>query len=657
MVQDEARRCSLDRYPPPSAQSEISDALHETFNTYLGQLNARSKAIQRALNRFPALEAKARKIAHSQGQRDYVKHAIKQLHDKMREVIDRVCERRVRAQTELRETEEELQRWEDTIYGRVYALHWASSFQKLAACEKQLDKVDQTCRELKYSIDWRAWRIKQLDLQHDHALSALTETKAVGAEQHESTGLFDQVATSSERLVSLIHQLLPTSPTEPMSKDLVELRHRVTYLLPCFHDVSINVFSADAHNWRHVNRLLQTHIRLPQAVNHHLFEEEMKSYLEPCARAAHAIWALARDLEILIKSRSADRRYRKQCADIESKSEYMRVTISDFVGDLGTILQDGLLLQNPALQNAHGGNKYAVLLPFVHYRRIMTGLKANVSYTLRALSESTQLPALQDFAISLDQHAASLANDTRDFYQSYNELGLGIATHCLQNPDVAYSAVWMRQLNAQLAQQHETAQALAGLSNHTGIFDFHRTKKIASIIDPRTLLGDSKLYSRNPVPVEYVISPLHAQRAAEQLQQCSIIGMQMVHCFDGPPHYITFASARRVYVFECEARRQRAGMSVSLHRILRPLLEDSNIVKVTHGFGVPRRSLIASGIVPGGIVDIAGSVRSQGRGLRHADRRVAPRHSGEEDLFLVDSLTRHWKSVAQKSMLEVLCRE
>ncbi|KAK5312265.1 hypothetical protein LTR70_008280 [Exophiala xenobiotica] len=643
MVEDEARKRGLDRIPPRTAQMEVSDALHDTYTTYLGRLNARSKTIQQALHRFPALEAQKRKIAHFKGKRDYVKHTIEHIQRQMDENIERVRDRRARAETELHQTEEQLQKWEDDIYHRVYASHWATSFHQLALCQKELKQVEQTCRELKYSIDWRAWRAEQLDIQHHHAWSNLTQLKAVGSEHHESNALFDQIHTSSTKLVSLIRELLPTFTAEQQSEDRVELRHRTAHLLPCFH--AMDGIKRQGHDWRRLNRLLQIHIRLPEAVDHQLLDEKMKFPTVAGPDAARFIWSLAQDLETLSSSRGASEKYRKRCAEIESKSRQLFMAAHGVNRVLENILQDGFWLQNPALQTALGLKKYAILLPLVNYTKVSSDFRSFLRVTTNLFNQPTQPVALQKFAERLHQCYASLLMQAREVHDSYNRLLFGIVTHCLQNPDVSCSIAWLRRQNVQLARQHETAQALARLSDHAGLLGLERTKK-TSIIDPHSLLGDLSLYSRNCLPVEYVTSPLHAEHVIGQLQRCNVVGLQVLS------EYILLANTQRVFIFETGGRWAGDSMSLSSPAVLRPLLEDPDIVKVTHGSEATRNHLANSDIVPTACVDIAG----QARRLRHVVRRKGPHHSTEEDLLRVHSFPRHWRSIASKSMLEVLCR-
>lgn len=619
-----AGELGLDTHPPDSAQAEVSDALYDTLVRYLAHLNSLFTSVRDALHGFRALVEEQLRIAPLKGRRDHAEQGLMQTQMQVNDLITRVRDRRSRAERHLEEIEKQL--------ADLYEPY-------IVTVQQELNALDRMWREVAYTIDWQNWRAKQLEEQRHLVVALLQEMKANGAEHHETNIGFGQVAAASAELAHLIRSLLPPSPNVLQSKHLIDLRHKVAYLLP--HFSSTEKIANSAHVWRQLNRLHQTHIRLPELVDHEVLIERHKAYTEPMRGTAIEIHNLAIDLKSLSMFQGVDARHRNLCGRLESLAKRLPKSVYMLDSDIDNLLHDGLLLRHLASNADHAPKSYAILLPFVRYRRNMDDLKSLVRTCLSYEDHKEPTFLQTQFWNKLEQFSDLVGLEAREFYRLLNSLIINVVVNRLQQPDADYSAEWLTQENAQLVQQHQIAQALSGFSKRwTPSHPEHTNKH--GIINPDTLLGDCNLYSSNNVPVTYIMSQLHAQHAMEELQQCTVVGMQMVFGSNGL-QYMLLAKPEKIFIFEGEG----ALAASYTGEYFRELLEDPNIVKVTHDFDPSRAALAEHSVHPTSVLDI--SCHTLARRLRASDQRKggSPIHS----------ISHGWRKIGAKSMLEVLSRK
>ena len=643
IVQDEARNRGLDIYPSRSVQKVVMEELHETRMAYLAHLNARFEMVRDALLNARVHFDRHSRLARPKGQRDYAMHAISQTRKQMDDLIATVANRRDHAERQLRSTEDQIR----NLYND------GPAFRKLAACQQALRNLDQECRELAYTIHWKSWRAEQLEAQRFHARAVLEDLKAVGGPHQTLSHRIIDNTEAMQQLAIMIRSLMPSNLAETQAPELLELRHKISHLAPFFASMH-EVLSTQGHVWRRLNRLDQTGFRLPEATDHQALPEKFRAHLEAAIENATQIEELAQDLSNLRNlkrnvSKTSDPGTLNNTAKLTST--LIRFTKVLLV-EAELTLQDGLLLHNPTLESKLGLQKYAILLPFARYRQTVDEVRS-VLRSMDFYQKATHLtPLQQQFSMKLHDFSSHFYLTMRRYLQDVGTLGLDIVTNCLQQPDATYNAAWLERD----CRQHEIAKVLSKISRNESLLFPQHTSTHRIIKD---LLGNEGnkplLYANNSIPVDYVICPLRAQRLLEELQQCPVLGVQLAFV-SGKVEYVLLASSHTVIIFECEdllwAGRTRAYFE--------RLLEDPDVVKVMYGAQDIQRGLTKSGIVPRSVVDIdcAGHRHfRKTKSLSPSLRSRAQQNTDKDDLLQLYSLNRSWKSIAQKNMLEVLCRE
>ncbi|KAK5951359.1 hypothetical protein OHC33_007415 [Knufia fluminis] len=615
----------FDEYPTVSVRQLVLDALHETRINYLAQVG-------RFLDNFRASADRQLKLAVLTGRRDYKLYCLQQQRSRV---------------------EHKLARIEKQIVD-VYKPMVATLQRALGQIDQKFSELSFSHKEAKFVTKWMEWRAHQLEVQRNRVSASLLNLKAVGADLYTSQTLIDQVIDPAMALARLIRSLIALDPTSRYPKRLFDLRRRVAYLLPCF--VAMGGLIAQGHEWRRLHRKHHISFRLPEAVDHEALYELLKTGLD---------WSQSngrRMVELAAHVREWSKIGRGKAAAFEHKLDsVVRMLKEHIIGlnELGQgideLMPDGFVLSSSAMEHKVGLAKYAILAPFYSYAQarsstevlLMNGLKNKYSggmdpnSTLRDRNKGVISFGSPSFTQFVDWVAATISVQrslTRDFYRLVNQLIIDVVTISLQRPKATYEAAWMTTKNDELAQQHETRQALANIVKHARQAGLEPTTD-TPVFEPLRLLGALDLYSRSNVPVNYLISDPHASRVLEGLEQCPLLGMQAF--ISRGLQYMLLATTAEVFIFEGEHFQHGPRNGSFFKR----LLEDANIVKVTHDLPTLNEHFAKSGVIPRSVFDIKS--RNPPRSVRRSDRA--------KDGPPLYSLPRTWVTISNKSMLEVMC--